>query len=404
MKTFACSLDGTRRAASRPPARHSSGVAGVLPTWLTLVLAVGVSGPCWAGPVPEAPQLTAQALVLTDYHSRRVLAERDADAPMEPASLTKIMSSYVVLREIAAGHIALGETVTVSQKAWRTPGSRTFIEVGKRLTVENLLKGMIIQSGNDASVALAEHVAGSEDTFAQMMNTEAQRLGMSNTHFSNSTGLPDPAMHTTARDLALLTMALIHDFPEAYTWYSIKKFTYNDITQYNRNKLLWRDDSVDGVKTGHTDGAGYCLVASAVRDGMRLISVVLNARSTSIRTQESQALLNYGFRFFETHRLYRAGESLAQHRIWKGDVTELPIGLREDLYVTIPRKRYAELGAQMTLMSVLHAPVHSGESVGTVQVTLHDEPIVEAPAVALQDVPEGTLWRRLTDALLLLFQ
>lgn len=357
-----------------------------------------------AAPVPTPPELTARSYFLQDHHSQRALAQKNADSPMEPASLTKIMTSYVVLREIAAGHVALEDEVTVSQKAWRTPGSRSFIEVGKRLSLETLLKGIIIQSGNDACVAIAEFVAGSEDTFAQMMNTEARRLGMENSHFTNSTGLPDERMRTTARDLALLTSALVREFPEEYKWFAVQKFTYNDITQYNRNKLLWRDDSVDGVKTGHTEGAGYCLVASALRDNMRLISVVLDTDSVTIRTQESQALLNYGFRFFETHRLYAGGESLAVARIWKGATSELSVGLMDDLYVTIPRRRYGELRAQLKLKSTINAPVLRGERLGVVGVSLSEEPLVEEPAVALEGVPEGTLWRRLADEALLLFQ
>jgi D-alanyl-D-alanine carboxypeptidase (penicillin-binding protein 5/6) len=354
-------------------------------------------------PVPAAPELSAGAFLVLDYHSGRVLAEKNADTPMEPASLTKIMTSYVVLREIAAGHVSLEDTVTVSRKAWRTPGSRTFIEVGSKLPVEVLLKGMIVQSGNDASVALAEFVAGSEDTFAQMMNTESERLGMSNTHFTNSTGLPDEDMHTTARDLATLTSALIRDFPEKYTWYSIRKFTYNDITQYNRNKLLWRDDTVDGVKTGYTEGAGYCLVTSAVRNDMRLITVVLNTRSVSVRTQQSQALLNYGFRFFETHRLYGGGEPLTVARIWKGSSRELPVGLARDLYVTIPRKRYEDLSAHMDLKATIHAPIAQGAALGMVHVKLGDDALTEKPVVALKEVPEGSIWRLLADKVLLLF-
>ena len=255
--------------------------------------------------IPAPPEVGAKAYILADHFSGRVLAESNADQRLEPASLTKIMTAYVVFRELAKGNLKLDTMVTVSEKAWRTEGSRMFAQVGAQISVENLLKGMIVQSGNDASVALAEHVAGDEAVFAQVMNQNAERLGMKNTHFKNSMGLPDPDHYTTARDLFILTSALISEFPEYYQWHAIKEFLFNGIKQTNRNRLLWQDSTVDGVKTGHTEGAGYCLVTSALRDGMRLIAVVMGTKSDKLRAQANQTLLNYGFRFYETRALYK---------------------------------------------------------------------------------------------------
>jgi D-alanyl-D-alanine carboxypeptidase (penicillin-binding protein 5/6) len=355
-------------------------------------------------PVPTPPSVAGSGHLLIDMHSGRVLAESNADARLEPASLTKIMTAYVVLREIAEGNIQLQDQVLVSEKAWRTGGSRMFIEVGKRVSVEDLLKGMIIQSGNDASVALAEHIAGSESTFAALMNTHAQRLGMGHSHFVNSTGLPDPDHYTSARDITLVTEATIREFPEYYEWYAVKDFTYNDIRQHNRNKLLWRDDSVDGVKTGHTEAAGYCLVASARQGDMRLISVVMGTESEEARAQATQALLNYGFRFFETHRLYGAGETLSTVPVWKGDREQLGLGLAEDLYVTIPRHQYSDLNAKMVIEPTIIAPVGRGMAYGHVAGELGENEVARAPLVALQDVTEGGFWGGLVDSAWLWFE
>ena len=357
-----------------------------------------------AVPVPAPPKVAATGHLLVDFDSGKILAENNADERLEPASLTKIMTAYAVFREIGEGNITLTEEVLVSEKAWRMPGSRMFIEVGKRVTVETLLKGLIIQSGNDASVALAEHVAGSESTFAQLMNTHAERLGMSNTNFINSTGLPHPDHYTTARDIAKVAAASIREFPDFYRWYSEKSFLFNGIKQHNRNKLLWRDKSVDGMKTGHTEAAGYCLVASAMREDMRLISVVLGTRGENARAQESQALLNYGFRFFETHRLYAAGESLNSARIWKGEKQKLPLGLSEDLYVTIPRREYKNLKAEMELQPQITAPVSKGSVLGQVTIRLGDQEIVKVPLTALETVAEGGLVQVAKDHILLWFE
>ncbi|MFM1892112.1 MAG: D-alanyl-D-alanine carboxypeptidase, partial [Pseudomonadota bacterium] len=271
-----------------------------------------------APPVPAPPTVAGTGHLLLDMHSGRVLAESNADARLEPASLTKIMTAYVVFRELQHGNLKLEDQALISEKAWKTPGSRMFIEVGKRVSVGDLLNGMVIQSGNDASVALAEHIAGSEDTFAGLMNEHSRRLGMQNTHFVNATGLPHEDHYTTPRDIAKVTIATIREFPELYKLYAVKEFVWNDIKQPNRNLLLWRDDSVDGVKTGHTEAAGYCLVSSAAREGMRLVAVVMGTSSENARAKESLSLLNYGFRFFETHRLYAAGDALVRTRVWKG--------------------------------------------------------------------------------------
>lgn len=354
--------------------------------------------------VPDAPGVNARGFILTDHDSGQTLTESNADERLEPASLTKLMTAYVVFSELSAGHIALGDQVLVSEKAWRMPGSRMFIEVGTRVSVEELLKGMIIQSGNDASVALAEHVAGSEDAFADLMNEYARRLGLQGSHFVNATGLPDPEHYTTARDMARLASALIRDFPEHYAWHAQKSYTYNDITQHNRNRLLWRDESVDGLKTGHTEAAGYCLVASAKRDEMRLIAVVMGTDSEEARARESQKLLSWGFRFFETHRLYAAGQPIKEMRIWQGEVEQLPLGLQQDLYVTVPRGQYDKLNATMTLTRQLTAPATRGETFGTVRVTLGEQALAEQPLLALRDVAEGSLWQQARDAVLMMFE
>lgn len=347
--------------------------------------------------IPAPPDVASKAYYLEDFHSGRVLGEQNADERLPPASLTKIMAAYVVFRELGSGNLKLTDPITISEKAWHTEGSRMFVEVNKQVPVEDLLKGMIIQSGNDASVALAEHIAGDESTFAQMMNSHAERLGMKNTHFTNSMGLPDPEHYTTARDLAIVTEAIIREFPEYYKWHAMKEFYFNGIKQLNRNKLLWRDDTVDGVKTGHTDEAGFCLVASAKREGMRLISVVMGAKSDAGRASANQALLNYGFRFFETRELYKASEKLADVRVWKGAETNVPVGLADDLYVTIPRKHYDRLKATVDVDKQVGAPVEKGKALGRVNISLSDEVVTQVPLVALKDVGEGGLFRRLVD-------
>jgi len=348
--------------------------------------------------------LAATGFILMDFQSGQILAESNADQRMEPASLTKLMTAYTVFQELRAGHIRLEDKVRVSEKAWRMPGSRMFIEVGSTVAVEHLIEGMIIQSGNDASVALAEFIAGSEDAFVPLMNAHAKNLGLTGTHFVNATGLPHKDHYTTPRDMARLAKALIRDFPEYYHWYSEKKYTYNNITQSNRNLLLFRDDSVDGMKTGHTDSAGYCLVSSAKRHDMRLISVVMGAHSEKGRAQESQKLLNYGFRFFETHRLYAAGEPLKQMRIWKGASEMVPLGLNSELYITVPRGQYKDLKASLSVDKTIIAPANKGQPFGTVDVRLGDKTLAQRPLVALESVDKGGLWQQVKDNVMLMFQ
>ena len=354
--------------------------------------------------MPSPPKLAAKSYVLMDFDSGRFIAENNPNERMDPASLTKIMTAYVIFNELKNNNIRMDDKVHISEKAWRMEGSRMFVEVDKEVPVEELLKGLVIQSGNDASVALAEHVAGSEEAFASLMNKHAKRLGMKNTHFVNATGLPDKDHYTTAHDLALLAQALIRDFPEQYKLNSQKEYRYNGITQYNRNKLLWRDPSVDGVKTGHTNAAGYCLVASAKRDGMRLISVVMNTASEKARANESQKLLKYGFRFFSTHRLYEANKPLTNLPIWKGESDKLPLGLAKALYITIPRGQYDNLKATMKVDETIVAPVEKGQEFGTVNVSLDGKQIVEQPLISLKAVAEGGLFTRLKDTVLMLVQ
>ncbi len=352
----------------------------------------------FAAPVPAPPTLNASGYLLIDMDSGRVLAEKNADQRLEPASLTKIMTAHVVFSELRADHLKEDELVRVSKKAWQMPGSRMFIEVGDQVPVSALLNGLIIQSGNDASVALAEHIAGTEATFADMMNQHARELGMTNTHFANATGLPDPAHYTTPRDIAKVTEATIRDYPHYYQLYAHKEFTYNDIRQPNRNLLLWRDASVDGVKTGHTESAGYCLVASAKRNGQRLISVVMGTPSEKARAADSQALLNYGFRFYETHRLYGGGQALTKVRVWKSAPEQVEAGLTRDLYVTIPRNEYDRLKARTEIDPKLEAPINKGDRIGKLVVELDGEVLAEAPIVTLQAAPDGGIWRRAVDS------
>jgi serine-type D-Ala-D-Ala carboxypeptidase (penicillin-binding protein 5/6) len=355
-------------------------------------------------PVPSPPSVDARAYLVIDHNSGMEIASREPDTPMEPASITKLMTAYVVFHELANDRLSLDDEIRISERAWRTGGSRMFVDVNTRVRVEALLQGMIIQSGNDATVALAEHVAGTESAFAELMNAHAARLGMNASHFTNSTGWPDENMYTTARDIAVLSRALIDEFPQHYRWYREREFTWNNIRQTNRNLLLWRDESVDGIKTGHTEAAGYCLVTSAARNDMRLISVVFGTRSERARADISQSLLNYGFRFFETHRLYGAGEELAQARVWKGGVESAPVGLAEDLWVTIPRGRYRNLNAVMDMDARIVAPVDAQAELGQVRVTLDDELVAERPLHALSGVPAGNVWRRMADTIFLWFE
>ena len=336
--------------------------------------------------IPAAPQIGAESYLLIDAATGDVLASENARMRLPPASLTKIMTSYIIADEIEQGRITLDDRVPISVKAWRMEGSRMFIREGTEVSVTDLLRGIVIQSGNDASVAMAEYIAGGEEAFAGLMTQTAKSLGMNNTNFMNATGLPDEMHYTTAEDLAILTRALINRFPEHYAIYSEKYFSYNDIRQANRNALLWRDDSVDGVKTGHTQAAGYCLVASALENDTRLISVVMGARDERTRAAESQKLLNYGFRYYETVNLYAAGSSLKRVRVWSGLHESLEVGLADAITLTIPRGGRDQLKAEINLQDVIEAPIERGQTLGALTLSLGDEMLVERPVVALNPV------------------
>ena len=360
-------------------------------------------------PTPPPPSLAAKSWVLADFATGQVLAEANADQRVEPASITKVMTAYVVSAELAAGKVKMDDQVFISENAWRsggagTEGSTSFLAVNSKVPLKDLLYGMIIQSGNDAAIALAEHVAGSEQTFAELMNQYAQKLGMKGTHFVNASGLPDPNHYSSARDIATLAQHVIRDYPEEYKIYALKEFEWNGITQHNRNTLLWRDPSVDGIKTGHTKDAGYCLATSAKRGDQRLIAVVMGADSEKLRADDNQALLNYGFRFFETHKLYDAGKALATPELWKGAANTIALGVGEDVVATIPRGRYNDLKPTLEMPGRLIAPYSKGQPVGTLKVSLDGKPLLERPLVALADAPEAGFWGRMSDGILLWFK
>jgi len=369
-------------------------------------LAMLYSASSWAAakPIPDPPTLGATSYFLFDFDSGRVLAEKNADDQVEPASITKLMTAYLVDKAIAAGDVTLDEMVTISEKAWRMKGSKMFVEVGKLVSVDDLLKGLIIQSGNDATVALAEHIAGSESAFAGYMNHQAKLLGMNNTNFVNSTGWPDENHYSSARDIAILTQAVIREFPQSYQYYKEREYTFNKIRQFNRNRLLWRDETVDGVKTGYTKAAGYCLVASAQREEMRLISVVLGTDSDKARTQSSQALLNYGFRFYETHRLYSTDEVLQAAKIWYGEQEQVSLGVGKEIFITIPRGRYRDLDISMEIDREISAPVVQGQQLGQVSIKLDDELLLSENIVAMHVVDEGSIFVRVMDKIKLMFR
>lgn len=354
--------------------------------------------------IPAPPDLGVKAYLLIDFDTGAELAALDPDLQVEPASLTKIMTVYSVADALRRKLIKMDDQTIVSEYAWKQEGSRMFIEVNKPVSVEELLHGDIIQSGNDASVALAEHVSGTEETFATVMNQHAEALGMKGSKFRNSTGLPDPEHYTTARDMAILARAVIREFPDIYALFSQPEYTYNGITQRNRNGLLGKDPSVDGMKTGYTASAGYCLVASAKRDGMRLISVVMGAASDRDRTRASQALLNYGFRFYETRKLYGAGVKVADTKVWQGETDKLELGVSEDVFVTFPRGRYDQLDARAEINSPIVAPITAGQPLGRVDVKLEDTAVASVPLTALTAVPEGSFVSRLVDQLLMMLE
>lgn len=345
--------------------------------------------------IPKAPQLKASSWILLDADSGHMITSFNEDKAVPPASLTKMMTAYVAEAEIAAGNLLLDEEAFISVKAWKTGGSRMFVREGTHVKVEDLLRGIIIQSGNDASVALAEHIAGSEGSFVDLMNQHARRLGMENTHFMNATGLPAENHYASAKDMAILAKAIIQDYPEQYSVYAEKYFTYNDIKQPNRNSLLWRDDAIDGLKTGHTDAAGYCLVASAKKDGMRLISAVMGTKSVKARAAESQKLLNYGFRFFETHKAYKKDSVLNSAQVWFGEKTQLAVGPLEDIVITIPRNSQDKVKAQLEIENDLKAPITKGQKVGVISISVDGKVIKSLPASALHEIKEAGFMTRI---------
>jgi serine-type D-Ala-D-Ala carboxypeptidase (penicillin-binding protein 5/6) len=354
-------------------------------------------------PIPTPPTVDARSYIVVDYHTDKTLAALDADARMEPASLTKLMTAYIVYQELAAGKLKLQDQVVVSEHAWRSEGSRTFIELGKPVSVEFLILGMVVQSGNDATIALAERIAGTEETFAQIMNATAKRLGMAGTHFENSSGLPSPDHYTTARDMSLLAIALIRDFPQYYKYFSVREFEYNGIKQQNRNGLLGRDSSIDGLKTGHTDSAGFCLVTSALRDGMRVVSVVLGAKSFKGREDASGALINYAFTFYDTKLVAKGGARLASAPVWKAASTPVDVGVNEDVYVTLPRSGSNDIKTTVDLQPRLIAPLSRNADIGVLHVAAGSQTLATVPVHPLAAVAQGGWWRRLIDTIRLWF-
>jgi D-alanyl-D-alanine carboxypeptidase (penicillin-binding protein 5/6) len=353
--------------------------------------------------IPTAPQVDARAYIVIDYRTDKILAAKDAVARMEPASLTKLMTAYIVFQELAAGKLKLDEQVAVSEHAWRSEGSRTFIELGKPVSVQDLILGMIVQSGNDATIALAERIAGTEETFAQLMNANAKRLGMVGSHFENSSGLPSPQHYTTARDLSLLANAMIREYPQYYKWFSVREFEHNGIKQQNRNGLLEKDPTVDGLKTGHTDSAGFCLVTSALRDGMRLVSVVMGSTSMKARENASAALLNYGFTFYDTKLAVKGGAVLATARVWKGQSPSVDLGIKDDFYVTLPRGQADAVKTATDVQPRLIAPLALEANLGILRVFAGSETLATMPLHPLKSVPAGGWWRRLIDTIRLWF-
>jgi D-alanyl-D-alanine carboxypeptidase (penicillin-binding protein 5/6) len=353
---------------------------------------------------PSPPAISANSYLLMDFNSEKLLAEFDVNKKVEPASITKMMTAYVVFSELKSSNIKLTDEVTISEKAWRTGGSKMFIEVNKKVKISELVKGMIIQSGNDACVALAEYIAGSEETFADMMNQHAKKIGMTNSHFANATGLPAENHLITALDAAKLAKAIIVEFPEYFETFSEKEYTFNKITQHNRNTLLWRDPSVDGFKTGHTEAAGYCLVSTAKRNGMRLIAIVMGTESQKARADETQKLFNYGFRFFETNLLYKGLEKRVNIEVWKGQDEDVDLGLSDDLYVTIPRGQYKNLKAKVDMPNHINAPINYGQTIGQLNIHLDNTLVVSKPLVSLKPMMAGGWWTRTTDSMGLWFK
>jgi D-alanyl-D-alanine carboxypeptidase (penicillin-binding protein 5/6) len=353
--------------------------------------------------IPTPPQVDARAYIVVDYRTDKILAAKDAVARMEPASLTKLMTAYIVFQELAAGKLKLDEQVMVSEHAWRSEGSRTFIELGKPVSIQDLILGMIVQSGNDATIALAERIAGTEETFAQLMNSNAKRLGMVGSHFEDSSGLPSPQHYTTARDLSLLASAIIREYPQYYKWFSVREFEHNGIKQQNRNGLLEKDPTVDGLKTGHTDSAGFCLVTSSLRDGMRLVSVVMGSASIKGRENASAALLNYGFTFYDTKLAVKGGAVLASAHVWKAQSPTVDLGIKDDLYITLPRGEADSIKTAADVPPRLIAPLALDANLGTLRVFAGNQTLATLPLHPLKEVAAGGWWRRLIDTIRLWF-
>lgn len=353
---------------------------------------------------PSPPHIASSAHILIDADSGKILAEKDSELKKPPASLTKMMTVYVVASALKSGQLKLNDQVTISKRAWKTPGSKMFIKQGQRVSIEDLLQGIIVDSGNDACVAISEYIAGSEQAFVGLMNKQAHLLGMTNTHFTDSTGLPNPDLYSTAKDLAILSRALVKDFPEYYHWFKQKWFKFNGIKQPNRNRLLWRNALVDGIKTGHTDKAGYALVASAKKANMRLIAVILGAPSDSARADSGQRLLSFGFRFYETHKLYEANIKITDARVWKGKQNSIGLGIESPLYITIPTGTYANLDISTTLTKHIEAPVKDKQALGELIIKLDGKVISQRSLVALSSVQKGGLFARMGDSIHLSFK
>ena len=367
----------------------------------SLIISAIIGNLAYASPIPPAPNLNAKAYVLMDFDSGMILASSNKDLTLPPASITKMMTAYIAFTELKEKNISLNEDVLVSKKAWKTGGSKMFIEVGKQIKFKDILQGVITVSGNDASVALAEHISGDENTFAIYMNQVAKNIGLINTNYTNSTGLPNDSLYTTAEDIALLSRSLISNFPNLYKLYSTKSFKFNDIKQYSRNKLLFIDDNVDGIKTGFTNAAGYCLASSAKRGNRRLIAVVMGAPTPDIRIQSSRTLLEYGFRFFETHKLFKKDTEISKARVYGGEKSEVKFGVDRDSSVTIPRRQKKNLKYQYVIDKQLTAPINQNETIGFMHVKLNDEIIKTYKLTALESINEGSLYRRTVDSLLM---
>ena len=367
----------------------------------SFIIAITLGNLAYASPIPPAPNLNVKAYVLMDFDSGMILASTNKDLTLPPASITKMMTAYLAFTELNENNISLSEDVLVSKKAWKTGGSKMFIEVGKKIKLKDILQGVITVSGNDASVALAEHISGDENTFAIYMNQMAKNIGLMNTNYTNATGLPNDSLYTTAEDIALLSRSLISKFPDLYKLYSTKSFKFNDIKQYSRNKLLFIDDNVDGIKTGFTNAAGYCLASSAKRDNRRLITVVMGAPTPDVRIQSSRTLLEYGFRFFETHKLFKKDIEISKARVYGGDKSEVKFGVNQDSSVTIPRRQKKNLKYQYVIDKQLTAPINQNETIGFMHVKLNDEIIQTYKLIALESVNQGSLYRRTVDSFLM---